>query len=139
LGTGGPFGDSSHHRVRASRLRPVWAFDDLVILAPAVVAQVFVYATFFFGGTEGASIPEGRVGHGPLHFGFDPLGEAASWDYNVKRKADSDPKPLQRSGKREREFLDSSKRWRKRERSEPPAKRTAKRRFRQYHVTSLLL
>jgi len=70
-----------------------------------------------------------RVGHGPLRFGFDPLGGAASRDYNAKRKADGDRKPLQRSGKREREFLEMRKRERKRERSRLTAKRTAEKRF----------
>jgi hypothetical protein len=74
------------------------------------------------------------VGQGPLRFGFDPLGKAVSWDYNAKRKADGDPKPLQRSGKREREFLKMRKRKQKRKRSELTAKRTAEKRFFQYHV-----
>jgi hypothetical protein len=74
------------------------------------------------------------VGHGPLRFGFDPLSEVVSWDYNAKQKADGDLEPLRRSGKREREFQNFSKRWRKRERSEPLAKRTAEKRFRQYHM-----
>jgi hypothetical protein len=76
-----------------------------------------------------------RVGQGPLRFGFDPLSEAVSWDYNAKRKADGGSKPLRRSGKREREFLENRKRKRKRERSEPTAKRTAEKRYFQYHVT----
>jgi hypothetical protein len=46
----------------------------------------------------------GRVGHGPLRFGLDPLGGVVSWYYNAKRNRNGNSKALWRSGKRERDF-----------------------------------